>query len=63
MINGFKAIPHLAHGYGIIDLNMEVYDFKMCDTVYRMSRTRYSDILLYHLTNLVGLTDSDCICS
>ena len=29
-----------------------------------MSRTRYSDILVYptyyHVTNLVGLTDSDC---
>ena len=30
-----------------------------------ISRTRYSDILVYptyyHVTNLVGLTDSDCI--
>ena len=30
-----------------------------------MSRTRYSDILVYptyyHVTNIVGLTDSDCI--
>ena len=32
-----------------------------------MSRTRYSDILVYptyyHVTNLVGLTDSDCTIS
>jgi len=47
-----------------IGLNTEVYlyDLKMCDD---MSQTRYSDILIYptyyHVTNLVGLKDSDCI--
>jgi len=66
MINDFNGIPYHSPRLLNIDLNTEVYlyDLKMYDRDYRHvtdSIFRHSRLSYYHVTNLVGLTDCDCI--